>query len=71
MTNGETKSDDGIYPYKPSQMATIVFAALFGASAIVHLWVMIKKKTWFYTSLNIGAFSALLSGHPQLPLTII
>jgi hypothetical protein len=32
-------------------------AALFGVSAIYHLIVMIKKRTWFYIPLVTGAIS--------------
>jgi len=58
MANNDSKNDNGIFEYKPSQIAAIVFAALFGVSALYHLWMMIRKKTWFYISFNVGAFSA-------------
>jgi hypothetical protein len=57
MANNATISDNGIYEYKPNQSATIVMAALFGVSAIYHLIVMIKKRTWFYIPLITGAIS--------------
>lgn len=57
MANSVTTSDNGIYEYKPNQSATIVMAALFGVSAVYHLIVMIRKKTWFYSSLVAGAIS--------------
>lgn len=31
--NGDSSTENGIYPYKPNQMATIIMTALFGVSA--------------------------------------
>ncbi|CAG8004250.1 unnamed protein product [Penicillium salamii] len=55
MASTDQSTRSGIYPYKPSEAATIIMAVLFGISALWHLIVMIKKKTWFYTSLTVGA----------------
>lgn len=48
---------ENLYPYTPSETLTLLAAALFGVSAIVHLVVMIRKRTWFYMALVIGSFS--------------
>jgi hypothetical protein len=68
MANSTTSAADsnGIYHYHPSKVAAIVAALLFGASAIINLFQMIRKKTWFYTPMTVGAFStlsSLLSAH--------
>jgi hypothetical protein len=59
MANSPTTAEvgNGIYPYKPSQTAGMMMAVLFGMSAAYHLIIMIKKRTWFYTPLTIGAIS--------------
>ncbi|KAI9167697.1 Protein RTA1 [Paramyrothecium foliicola] len=49
-------NEHGIYQYEPSTMAAIVSAGLFGVGALVHLIVMYRKKTWYYTPLVVGAF---------------
>ncbi|KAG4431805.1 hypothetical protein IFR05_012713 [Cadophora sp. M221] len=49
-------TDNGVYPYTPNAPICIVMAILFGISASYHLFQMIKKKTWFYSPLVVGAF---------------
>jgi len=64
-------TDNGIYPYKPNGPVCIVMALLFGISAGYHLFQMIRKKTWFYTPLVVGAISELaqiMLGIPQREL---
>ncbi|OOQ81746.1 putative RTA1 domain protein [Penicillium brasilianum] len=56
MANDDSSTGNGIYPYSPNKMATIIMAGLFGASALYHLVTMIRKKTWFYSSFIVGAF---------------
>lgn len=46
-----------LFSYTPSKTLTLLAAGLFGVSAIVHLVVMIRKGTWFYTALVVGSFS--------------
>jgi hypothetical protein len=46
-----------LYPYTPNQNACLAAAALFGLSAIIHTFMMFKKRTFFYMPLIIGAFS--------------
>ncbi|KAF7859690.1 hypothetical protein EAF04_008769 [Stromatinia cepivora] len=49
------EDDKGIYPYKPNSKICIVAAILFGSSAFFHVWQMLRKRTWFYTPLLVGA----------------
>lgn len=68
MTNSTSTSDTrDLYPYDPSKIGTLVAAGLFGITAFIHLFMMIRKKTWFYTAMVVGAFS---SSHLSLPPTI-
>ncbi|KAJ5475367.1 hypothetical protein N7539_008433 [Penicillium diatomitis] len=55
MGDANSSTRSGIFPYKPSESATLIMAVLFGISAIWHLIVMIRKKTWFYSCLTVGA----------------
>ncbi|KAJ5753532.1 RTA1 domain protein [Penicillium nucicola] len=50
----------GYYPYEPSTTGATIAMLLFGASAFVHLWQMIKTRTWFFTAFLIGAFMMTL-----------
>ncbi|KAK1147601.1 hypothetical protein N8T08_000943 [Aspergillus melleus] len=52
--------DTGYYPYKPSSAGAIIFMLAFGASALFHLWQMIKTRAWFFTAFLIGAFMMTL-----------
>ena len=65
MANSTDSSTDsnGIYHYDPSKTAALIAAAVFGISAFTHLFQMIRKKTWFYTPMTVGAFSTSLSPH--------
>ncbi|KAH9206325.1 RTA1 like protein-domain-containing protein, partial [Leptodontidium sp. 2 PMI_412] len=47
---------ENLFSYTPSKTLTLLAAGLFGVSAIVHLVVMIRKGTWFYTALVVGSF---------------
>ena len=67
-----TTDSNGLYHYDPSKTAAIIAAGLFGLSATFHLFQMIRKKTWFYTPMTIGAFSKLPpSPHfPKYPIIL-
>ncbi|KAH7349174.1 RTA1 like protein-domain-containing protein [Pyrenochaeta sp. MPI-SDFR-AT-0127] len=47
---------NGVYLYKPSLTSAIIAAGVFGISALYHLFQVIRKKAWFYSSLTAGAF---------------
>ncbi|KAH6976659.1 RTA1 like protein-domain-containing protein [Ilyonectria destructans] len=47
---------ENLFPYTPSEALTLLAAGLFGVSAILHLVVMIGKRTWFYMALVVGSF---------------
>ncbi|KEY82251.1 hypothetical protein RTA1 [Aspergillus fumigatus] len=49
--------NSGYYPYEPSKAGATVAMLLFGSSAFVHLWQILKARTWFFTAFLIGAFS--------------
>jgi hypothetical protein len=63
MANSTSTTTDanGLYKYDPSKTAAIIAAGLFGLSAQFHLFQMIRKKTWFYMPMTMGAFSKFLS----------
>ncbi|KAI9642618.1 hypothetical protein NHQ30_009423 [Ciborinia camelliae] len=43
-----------LYDYTPSQIGALTAATLFGVSTLVHLVVMLQKKTYFYTAMTVG-----------------
>jgi hypothetical protein len=49
----------GIYKYEPNIMVAIIAAGLFGVGGVLHLYVMCRKRTWFYMPIVVGAFSML------------
>lgn len=55
-TTGWTKEDWLIqrYKYVPSEPAAIAAAALFGLTTLMHLFQLIKFKTWYFTPFFIG-----------------
>ncbi|KAH7129829.1 RTA1 like protein-domain-containing protein [Dactylonectria estremocensis] len=42
------------YHYDPSLAAACIFIALFGASALLHLWQVIKLRAWYFIPFVIG-----------------
>jgi hypothetical protein len=59
-----TRADDSLYAYTPSTTLPLIAGAIFGLSTILHLVMMIKKRTWFYTALTVGGISS--SSFPSL-----
>ncbi|KAF3041902.1 hypothetical protein E8E12_006217 [Didymella heteroderae] len=43
-----------LYRYYPSQVAAIIFVVLFGLTTILHLFQLVKKRTWYFIPLVIG-----------------
>ncbi|THV71026.1 RTA1 like protein [Aureobasidium pullulans] len=50
----------GLYHYEPSQGLAVIAAGLFGLGALIHLFQMIRYKTWFFTAFLIGAMMMTL-----------
>ncbi|KAH8734127.1 RTA1 like protein-domain-containing protein [Ilyonectria robusta] len=42
------------YHYDPSLAAAIIFIVLFGISALLHLWQVIKLRSWYFIPFLIG-----------------
>ncbi|OTA89345.1 hypothetical protein M434DRAFT_373847 [Hypoxylon sp. CO27-5] len=42
------------YQYKPSMAAAIIFIVCFAISALVHIKVLIQKRTWYFIPFVIG-----------------
>lgn len=42
------------YRYHPSQVAAVIFVALFGLTTILHIFQVIKKRTWYFIPLVVG-----------------
>ncbi|KAK0621833.1 RTA1 like protein-domain-containing protein [Bombardia bombarda] len=50
-----------VYGYLPNLAANIVFIALYALSAIVHIYLGIRWKTWFFMScMIVGAINGIL-----------
>lgn len=43
-----------LYRYYPSQVAAIVFVILFALTTILHIFQLIKKRTWYFIPLVVG-----------------
>ncbi|KAK0125665.1 hypothetical protein ONS95_000332 [Cadophora gregata] len=58
MSNSTTiaATPRNLYHYEPNLNAALAAAALFGLSTVIHLVMMIKKRTFFYTAMTVGAF---------------
>lgn len=63
MSNSTSDAMTGysFYHYDANPEAILGVAAGFGLSAVVHLIMMISKRTFFYTPMTVGAFSQWIS----------
>ncbi|TGO79317.1 hypothetical protein BELL_0036g00050 [Botrytis elliptica] len=43
-----------LYHYEPSTAASCVFVVLFGVSAILHIYQLVSKRTWYFIPFVIG-----------------
>ncbi|KAJ5954249.1 hypothetical protein N7501_008528, partial [Penicillium viridicatum] len=51
MANGSTYT---LYNYDPSGVAAIIFVVLFGLTTFVHIFQMIRSRSWFFIPFIIG-----------------
>ncbi|PYI30543.1 RTA1 like protein [Aspergillus indologenus CBS 114.80] len=45
-----------LYEYNPSVGVAIVFAGVFAATSVLHLFQMVRRRTWYFTPFIIGGF---------------
>ncbi|CAI7655139.1 unnamed protein product [Penicillium glandicola] len=43
-----------LYHYNPSGVSAIVFAATFGLTATLHIWQLVRNRTWYFIPFVIG-----------------
>ncbi|KAF7871628.1 hypothetical protein EAF04_003735 [Stromatinia cepivora] len=49
-----------LYHYSPSTAAAIIFVVLFGITALVHIYQLITKRTWYFVPFIIGGLFELI-----------
>ncbi|KAK9788099.1 putative RTA1 like protein-domain-containing protein [Seiridium cardinale] len=42
------------YSYKPSMAGAVIFILLFTISAVYHIWLLVKQRTWYFVPFVIG-----------------
>jgi glucose dehydrogenase len=47
-------SNDNVYGYNPSQAAAIIFAVLFVITTIWHIWIILKRRVFYFVVLIVG-----------------
>ncbi|KAJ5732244.1 hypothetical protein N7493_003725 [Penicillium malachiteum] len=55
----------GLYDYRPSIPAAVVFAILFGITTGFHLFQLIKTRCWFLVTFVIGGFPYSSTQYPD------
>lgn len=58
-------NDYKLYDYEPSVVAAIISAGLFAATSLVHLFQLIRRRTWCFVPFVIGGFCVF--PHPSIP----
>ncbi|KAJ4988411.1 RTA1 like protein [Stagonosporopsis vannaccii] len=43
-----------LYRYYPSQVAAIIFVVLFALTTMLHIFQLVKKRTWYFIPLVVG-----------------
>ncbi|KAH6629486.1 RTA1 like protein-domain-containing protein, partial [Boeremia exigua] len=43
-----------LYRYYPSQVAAIIFVVLFALTTILHIFQLVKRRTWYFIPLVVG-----------------
>lgn len=54
-----------LYDYEPSVGAAIISAGLFAATSLVHLFQLIRRRTWCFVPFVIGGFCVF--PRPSIP----
>lgn len=62
MANDSTYT---LYNYDPSGVAAIIFVALFGLTTFVHIFQMIRSRSWFFIPFIIGGICKYIP-HPAM-----
>ncbi|KAK0197507.1 RTA1 like protein [Armillaria mellea] len=43
-----------LYHYTPSAVAAVIFAAIFFLSSIIHIWRIVKTRSWYFSAIVVG-----------------
>jgi hypothetical protein len=54
------ESDFKFYRYDPSLAAAVIFTILFLLTSLLHLYQLIRARTWYFTPLVIGALMEMV-----------
>ncbi|KAI0880918.1 RTA1 like protein [Annulohypoxylon maeteangense] len=54
MADSDSATTFVFYRYKPSMVAAVIFIILFAISTLVHIVMLIRKRTWYFIPFVIG-----------------
>ncbi|KAI0893068.1 RTA1 like protein [Annulohypoxylon nitens] len=54
MADSNSATTFVFYRYKPSMAAAVIFIILFAISALIHIIMLIRKRTWYFIPFVIG-----------------
>ncbi|KAI1442570.1 RTA1 like protein [Annulohypoxylon stygium] len=54
MADSNSATTFVFYRYKPSMAAAVIFIILFAISALIHIVMLIRKRTWYFIPFVIG-----------------
>jgi hypothetical protein len=55
-TTSTSDSDFKLYRYDPSLGAAVLFIALFSIASFLHLYQLLRTRTWFFIPFVVGGF---------------
>lgn len=53
----------GVYHYRPAVAANATFIALYVVALVIHSWIGLKYRTWFFTSVICAGIASELVGY--------
>lgn len=55
-----------LYRYSPNLVAAIVFVVVFSITTFLHVFQIVKKRTWYFIPLAVGGASRSPQAYRQL-----
>lgn len=61
MSDSSQHIDFKLYRYTPSVAAGAIFVALFVITTVIHLWQLIKTRSWYFIAFVLGGICEYLT----------
>lgn len=66
MSDSSQHIDFKLYRYTPSVAAAAIFIALFIITTALHVWQLIKSRSWYFVAFVLGGIREYFQRVPEL-----